>query len=579
MASNQGPSTNKKSKNNSRKSAMSSARKQFSFNLPNLKKVDLSYNKLKNSFSIYSAFALSSNLVELNLSANRIAQIDMSLVNDKSNLKWALEIMRQHEQKQQLLDEEQIKQFRVPTFKLNNLRSINLSNNEIKFDRGGFVKMLCNIYKFAPNLNAFVYDQLNGARLGEPPSPQIEQTNTNSGSNEVTRMNTLSQNASNANNPSHQTNDDLPVSDDFYFDFDEFENDFVTDLAIELNDFDMLMDQNGASRLRRNEFYERLLDQLNVIDMSNNSLKTLPKFIYQLKNLKEIYFNGNLLSKIPIEMYTQQSQSQLDDDDKFEHLKQLQSLRIKAENDAKRRAESHMDDDEDAFEDHEEEEEKKPVRKSNRKQKGKSAKKDQPKIEDQQAAATAVVSTNTVVNAKPLSDTIEVIHFNSNKIEHVPENLFSNFKQLKEIKLLNNPLREPPIESVCVSSRFVKNKNELDMVSNSSNAKTLGKIRKLASKEYDEQDISDDESEYSNYKTTTIQLLDNKTNRMDKTPPVPGFDSLLALNSNAKNSYSSNGLALPNLFFETNENLKPLQSYMIKYKNREGNSSSLIQFH
>ena len=45
---------------------------------------------------------------------------------------------------------------------------------------------------------------------------------------------------------------------------------------------------------------------------------------------------------------------------------------------------------------------------------------------------------------------------------------------------------------------------------------------------------------------------------------------ILKQNFSSSNKDDLHNFSLPNLFFETNENLKPLQSYMIKYKNREG---------
>jgi Leucine-rich repeat (LRR) protein len=498
-------------------------RKKFTFNLPNLKKLDLSNNQLKETFSIHNSFALSQNLIEINLSSNRIKFLDLK-ANEKSKA-WALEFLKT--KNQPIVDEDQIKQLRTPIYRLLSLKSIDLSNNDIRYiKKGGFVKFLCELYKFAPNLNKILYDQINGAKLGEPQI--MEQTNDTF--NELTSKATKKDLVTNL------------INDDFYFDFDEYE--IEDDFLFEVNNNIM-----NEINLKRNEYYETLLNNLRILDLSNNNLKTLPKFIYDLKNLKEIYFNGNLLNKIPNEMYTFKNESVLEEEENFESLKRLQELRIRAENEAKRRNENLNDLDED----YEEEEEK---TKKNRKSKKNRSKKDESSVIKElttvQKKPISTTATATASNIKLLSDTVEIIHFNNNKIEHLPENLFSNFKNLKEIKLLNNPLKEPPLESVCISSRFIKNKIETEMIG------TNADNNKIKNNKNDSDDIID---------STYITILNkNKTKSNNST----SFNISNTFSTTSAKEDLSN-FSLPNLFFETNENLKPLQSYMIKYKNREGN--------
>ena len=192
---------------------------------------------------------------------------------------------------------------------------------------------------------------------------------------------------------------------------------------------------------------------------------------------------------------------------------------------------------EDDFEE-EEIEEIKPKKKNKKGKKKGKQEEEIPQIEPLVETVAAPVEP-----PKLLAESLEVIQLNSNKIEHVPENLFSNFKSLREIKLKDNPLKEPPQESVCISAVFKRNASNL---SNTSVTKT-----ELA------QQINDFDS------ISTITLLEKTSNKSQK-PSLP-----IELQDDTK-LFDKNNFNLPNLFFETNEALKPLQSYMDKYKKREG---------
>jgi Leucine-rich repeat (LRR) protein len=134
---------------NTRVSAFGKRKNFFTFSLPNLVKIDLSNNKFKQSFSLYSAFALASKLVEINLSANKITFIDIdfssvgsgnlssaAIVNE-SNVKLAVDLA--HEQRKSMNDDDKVKKISTPKYKLNNLKLVNLSNNDMIFNKGIFL--------------------------------------------------------------------------------------------------------------------------------------------------------------------------------------------------------------------------------------------------------------------------------------------------------------------------------------------------------------------------------------------------------------------------------------------------------
>ena len=339
------------------------------------------------------------------------------------------------------------------------------------------------------------------------------------------------------------------VDEDFYFDYDGYdvEDTFVSPLmnssthsfhSIVVDYGDVMPNIGLSSHRKRNEAYLAMLANLEVIDLSFNNLKKIPGLIYELKNLKEIYFNGNLLKKIPNEMYTKPPS--LEDAAHFEHLKELQKIKIEEELAAERRRNNEDDD----F-DEEEIEEAKPKKKNKKKKKGaKGGDDEMPQIEP----VTDQFTEPPQEPPKLLAESLEVIQLNANKIEHVPENLFSNFKSLREIKLKDNPLKEPPQESVCISAVFKRN---------FTNMNSAGLIKSKSEMNITQEDKTE-------FGSTSITLLEKNTNKLAKPSTLAS-----EFQEDAK-FFDKNKFNLPNLFFETNENLKPLQSYMDKYKKREG---------
>ncbi len=343
--------------------------------------------------------------------------------------------------------------------------------------KGGFTKLLCNIFKLAPNLKAFYYDQQNGSKLGpivlnpdQKVLPAKRLNSTNILNNSRTHSKPQNTNTNNNSNAIHNGNLVSLVDEDFYFDYDGFELDEASFLSPLINsssqNFQSLVNYGNSVQAqivstnqikKRNESYVNMINNLEVIDLSFNNLKKIPGLIYEMKNLKEIYFNGNLLKKIPNEMYTKPPSPE--DQANFERLKELQQIKIEEE----LRAERRRNNEEDEFEE-EEIEEIKPKKKNKKGKKKGKQEEEIPQIEPLVETVTAPVEP-----AKLLAESLEVIQLNSNKIEHVPENLFSNFKSLREIKLKDNPLKEPPQESVCISAAFKRNSSNL---SNKSVTKT-----------------------------------------------------------------------------------------------------------
>lgn len=124
---------------NTRTSAFGKRKNYFTFSLPNLAKIDLSNNKFKQSFSVYSAFALASKLIEVNLSSNKITYIDIDFSSTGStHLSSANELAQ--EQKKSMNDDDKVKKISAPKHKLSNLKVFNLSNNDMMFNKGKFFK-------------------------------------------------------------------------------------------------------------------------------------------------------------------------------------------------------------------------------------------------------------------------------------------------------------------------------------------------------------------------------------------------------------------------------------------------------
>ena len=430
--------------------------------------------------------------------------------------------------------------------------------------------MMCNIYSLAPNLETLIYDQLNGTQLGIDLNAPVTAKNANSqtnaafdinknkSSNIIAPIGTTGNNNkisdisinSLLNNNTGQTTADLlsVVDDDFYFDFNEKEEFIV----------DRIGDENEKFII---SCYERMLDNLKTIDLSNNNLTKIPAFVYKLKNLKQIYFNGNLLKRIPNELYKQPVR--LADEIVFEKLKLAQIAKIKEE--LKRKKIEIGEEEEEEEEVLEEDEEKKNKnKKKTKKEREREAREATAEEERKRHEAEALLQRDM----KLVSESLEVIHLNNNQIEYVPDNLFSNFKRLKEIKLLKNPLRDPPQESVCISAKLTsRNSVKGSPVSAAAGRNNPAEFSSLSSV-----------NETLSTSITVLAKSSAVNNEVDIKSVNLGATSLMFLGKENKTAAVAAVIAglnedvssLPNLFFESNDYLKPLQSYMTKYKNREG---------
>lgn len=432
---------------------------KFSFNLPTLKRLNLSSNKFANTFSIYRAFGLLPKLSELDLSSNRIRLVDSETVQEDSVVS-SMSFGSLDDDlggKKKLLSQ--------PKYLLYELKTINLSHNQIQFKQGGFIRMLCDISRLAPNLKGFIFDQKFGQRLKVP------------------------------------END---VDESFYFEF-----------------------ENPMRSLEDN-----LIKKLKRINLSNNGLTRIPAFLFRLESLKEIYFNGNCLKKIPNEMYREAKEVR--EDSHFFELKMKQEI----EEEEKKLA---ADDDSD-------EEEMALKRRRFKKKKKKVA----AMIEAAQSASREVEPTP---RPNLLSDRLEVLQLSDNQIEHIPDNLFSSFKSLVELKLEFNPLKDPPGHAVSISGKLSR--------------ASLSQIKTRATKEKKLRAI---EEQTVALATPIASNANSSTSEFQKAPAspllsVPSF--AFSLDTKEAQKTETRELNLPNLFFE-NPNLKPLQSFMVHHKRREG---------
>jgi Leucine-rich repeat (LRR) protein len=437
--------------------------------------------------------------------------------------------------------------------------------------------MVCNMYKLAPNLSALHYDQLNGNKLGIDLNAQ-SQANQNAVKNSSLGTNSGAPVGTNNAKASASTNLDQPsnkkiseinvaamldnantnagpsanllstIDDHFYFDFNEKDEQIL----------DIIASNTAAGDEEQYvmvDCYERMLDNLQVVNLSNNNLTKIPPFIYKLKNLKQIYFNGNLLKRIPNELY--KKPQSLEDEIIFERLKQQQLAKIKEEQKRKRIENGEEEEEEEEPEDADEEEEN-TKKKKNKKKTKKELEKEKQEAAAEEERRRKEAEALLQKDVKLVSDSLEVIHLNNNQIEYVPDSLFSNFKRLKEIKLVSNPLRDPPQESVCISAKLTSRNNQFKSASfggkSESVEATTTSITKLENPTTaGNNKLANIQAPYLNNASLNLKQLDSK-----------------GLAKDDKEFKEEVQPSLPNLFFETNDYLKPLQSYMTKYKSREG---------
>ncbi len=572
------------SSRNGQHSASTQNKTLYTFNLPNLNRIDLSNNKFKADFPLYNTFALCSRLTEIDLSCNKIVYVDTIDENEATSTA-ALEAesatvsssaTNGADKSNNFASDAQVRRLTGPKRKLAALKSLNLSDNEFYFAKGGFIRMLCDIYKLAPNMSTLHYDQINGNKLGIDLNAQKNKnssldsgaknlpaasnvkvsTSTNADNAPNKKISEISVTAmlDNANtNAGPNANLMSTIDDHFYFDFNEKDEQILDVVAT-----------NSAGNGSDEQYvmidcYERMLENLQILNLSNNNLTKIPPFVYKIKGLKQIYFNGNLLKRIPNELY--KKPQSLEDELVFERLKQLQLIKIKEEQKRKR-----IENGEEEEEEEEPEEPEEPVEDEENTKKKKNKKKTKKELEKEKQEAAAEEERKRreaeallQKDVKLVSDSLEIIHLNNNQIEYVPDSLFSNFKCLKEIKLMSNPLRDPPQESVCISAKLTTRNNEFKWASFGAKSESISaqvtttsiiKLEKPASAAV-------------NSKLASIQIpfMDTSSARQ--------HDSK-GLSRDAKLLKEDPLPTLPNLFFETNDFLKPLQSYMTKYKSREG---------
>jgi Leucine-rich repeat (LRR) protein len=257
------------------------------------------------------------------------------------------------------------------------------------------------LYKLAPNIKEFYYDQLNGLKIAS--------LNANFDAN-------------------------------FYFDLND-------DNMLKSSALGQADDQSQTSESTLySEFLHQIVHKLEILDLSNNNLSNIPSFIFKFKSLREIYLNGNLIEKIPRDLLP---------------VQKLKSVTASSQ-------------------------------------------------ENERSSEN-----------NGLLENIEVMQFNDNKLEQIPDDFFVHFKKLKAIHIANNPLKEPPIEAVCTGV------NDINDISNASKS-----LRDIWNESYTEFAEMSDEN-----------LADE-------------FGRLKTLADSSAASY---------------EKMKALQSYMLKYKQREGN--------
>jgi leucine-rich repeat protein SHOC2 len=514
----------------------------FTFNLPKLRKIDLSFNRFKDQFSLYKTFALCTSLEEINLHSNQIRN---------------LEIVEENE-----AEDGGEQERNSPKLKLKNLKQINLSNNQFRYydndlnvkGKGGFLRMLCNLYRLAPCLETFLYDQSSGAKLGidlialkteiKEPEKQIVKKDTKISAININTI--LNEDVNNAKHLLSTRDDDL------YFDFNEKE-----ELILDINE------EEAGGKVEH--CFDRLCINLKTIDLSHNNLTKIPQFIYRLRALRKIYFNGNHLRKIPSELYNKNllnGSDSKEDEQNFEKLKQAQLQRIKEELRRKRLEAGEEMEEEEGEEEQEEETNSRKKKKKNKQTKV---------IVIEQDVKQDPVADHLVVQdpVKLIAESLEVIHLNDNQIEYVPDSIFTNFKRLKEIKLLNNPLRDPPHESLCISSANLK-------------------LRSSRVNSFRDKIKNEDQNSNKQVEISSLIPIENNLKRDDKVAikssasassakTSSSFSTSVGLPSIAplKDAFNNNIKMYKNKFSlegneESEENLKPLKSYMTRFKTREG---------
>ena len=303
----------------------------FTFGLKNMKKIDLSSNKIQNMLLFTIVFGNCRSLVDINLSNNQINTIRFEVEADSATTDDGVVVPNTTINAPPPVKPVKHKKVYV----LNELQLLNLSNNRIDLSETNVDKklliFLLKFFKLAPNLSEFLYDQLNGVKL----------------------------------------NNNLGQSSQY--------------------DIQEMLNENNFSRVD----YESLTNNLKIINLSNNSLSEIPQVLFNMNNLKEIYLNGNSIQKIPSNLL---------------HTVKTVSLIEKEKNASSEEA-----------------------------------------TENKNVAAAASEKTIEIKKIPPIIGKIEKLELDDNDLRIVPENLFTHFKNLKTLKVNNNPLKEPPKDAICAS--------------------------------------------------------------------------------------------------------------------------------
>ena len=323
----------------------------------------LAYNSEESAYSSLFTFGLK-NVKKIDLRSNRINNVflftiifgncrHLSEINISSNqintIRFEVEVEFTREKTpKEPPPSAPVKPKKV--YALDDLRLVNLSNNPLNLSdkvenvNKKLLLILLKFFKLAPNLSEFIYDQLNGVKL-----------NSTAKTGEI---------------PTQQY------------------------------DVQQILDENSFN----SSDYESLINNLKIINLSNNNLNEIPEVLFKMNNLKEIYLNGNSIQKIPSNLL---------------HTIKTVSL---IENTTKTEA---------------------------------------PAVEP--VAIVNVEKPVEMPKIPPLIGKIEKLELDGNNFRHVPENLFTHFKNLKTLKLNNNPLKEPPKDAICAS--FINSEQQVEKIS------------------------------------------------------------------------------------------------------------------
>ena len=213
---------------------------KFTFNLPALRHLSLAGNKFSSTLPMYRAFGLLPKLCFLDLSSNQIRHVDAEMSHEDS----VASSMSFGSLDQDLGEKRKI--LSQAKYLMYELKTVDLSHNQMEFGQGGFVRMLCDISRLAPNLSGFVFDQKFGHKLRE---------------------------------------DGCEVDEEFCFQFEDGMRSLEVGLVRGLRTIDL--SNNGLSKVPGFVFK---LESLREICFNGNCLKRIPGEMYQVKCLDFFFY-------------------------------------------------------------------------------------------------------------------------------------------------------------------------------------------------------------------------------------------------------------------------------------------------